>query len=353
MVQIAYICTKYCFMEQLSRHIERLLLKHNCVIVPGIGGFVAQYAPARYIAEEQLFLPPYRNVGFNPLLTINDGLLTQSYMTTNGISYTQGVQAIAAEVSKIRETLDTVGEVEFFGIGILRLTAEGTYDFDPISGGIASPSLYALDALSIAYTEREEQKEPSPAAQAALNENNAEEETSVTPDNVYVLRINKQLMHHIAAAVVAIVIYMCWTMPLGDIRQSDEKLILSSINKDNKNLASDPTGQAITHLAETITEKKDNILKKQEKMSTSETISEEEKTQYTIVLISAVSKKNAERFVQSLNPEIRDHVDVIPMSNHNSMRIIYGKYKTENEAYTELRQLRSDKFYQEAWIMHL
>ena len=53
-------------MIELSRHIENLLLKHNCVIVPQLGGFVTQYVPARYISEEQIFLPPYRSVGFNP-----------------------------------------------------------------------------------------------------------------------------------------------------------------------------------------------------------------------------------------------------------------------------------------------
>ena len=67
-------------MIELSRHIESLLLAHDCVIVPGLGGFVAHYVPARRIAEEQLFLPPSRSVGFNQQLTINDGLLVQSYM---------------------------------------------------------------------------------------------------------------------------------------------------------------------------------------------------------------------------------------------------------------------------------
>lgn len=42
-------------MIELSRHIESLMLKHDCVIVPGLGGFVTQYVPARRVDDEQLF----------------------------------------------------------------------------------------------------------------------------------------------------------------------------------------------------------------------------------------------------------------------------------------------------------
>ena len=59
-------------MLNLSRHIESLLLDHNCVIIPGFGGFITQYTSARYIKEEGIFLPPYRNIIFNKELVLND-----------------------------------------------------------------------------------------------------------------------------------------------------------------------------------------------------------------------------------------------------------------------------------------
>ena len=62
-------------MIELARHIEILLLENDCVIIPDFGGFIAHYQPARYIKEENLYLPPVRTIGFNPQLTINDGLL--------------------------------------------------------------------------------------------------------------------------------------------------------------------------------------------------------------------------------------------------------------------------------------
>ena len=69
-------------MIELSRHIECLMLKHDCVIVPGLGGFVTQYVPARYVSDEQLFLPPYRSVGFHSPLPLHNGFLFPSSMQT-------------------------------------------------------------------------------------------------------------------------------------------------------------------------------------------------------------------------------------------------------------------------------
>ena len=85
-------------MLELARHIERLVLRNNCVIVPGLGGFVTQYVPARYVEEENILLPPCRTVGFNPQLTLNDGLLVQSYMQTYDTSFPEAARIVEDEV---------------------------------------------------------------------------------------------------------------------------------------------------------------------------------------------------------------------------------------------------------------
>ena len=45
-------------MIELTKHIEILLLENDCVIVPGLGGFIAHHQPAHYEEDEGLFLPP-------------------------------------------------------------------------------------------------------------------------------------------------------------------------------------------------------------------------------------------------------------------------------------------------------
>ena len=45
-------------MIELTKHIEILLLENDCVIVPGLGGFIAHHQSAHYEEDEGVFLPP-------------------------------------------------------------------------------------------------------------------------------------------------------------------------------------------------------------------------------------------------------------------------------------------------------
>ena len=99
-------------MIELTKHIEILLLENDCVIVPGLGGFIAHYQPAHYEEDEGVFLPPTRTVGFNPQLTMNDGLLTQAYMQTHHTDFPDASRKIAQKVSELKEILYSDGIVQ-------------------------------------------------------------------------------------------------------------------------------------------------------------------------------------------------------------------------------------------------
>ena len=133
---------------ELSRHIEILLLDNDCVIVPGLGGFMAHYIPSEYVSEEKAFLPPQRTLGFNPQLQLNDSLLAQSYVEAYDISYPEAIHMLAAEVEEVKQTLAIDGKFCFHGIGTLKCTSEDKYEFEPCSAGILTPSLYALSTFS-------------------------------------------------------------------------------------------------------------------------------------------------------------------------------------------------------------
>lgn len=136
-------------MIELAKHIEILLLDNDCVIVPELGGFITHYQPAHYEEAEGMYLPPVRTVGFNPQLTMNDGLLTQSYMQAYHTDFPDAVRKIAEKVESLKETLHREGVAEMPGIGMLHYTIHETYEFHPNENGVLSPSLYALDAFSI------------------------------------------------------------------------------------------------------------------------------------------------------------------------------------------------------------
>ncbi|MDE6465278.1 MAG: SPOR domain-containing protein, partial [Duncaniella sp.] len=60
-------------MINLSSHIEYLLLRHDCVVVPGLGALLVHEVHARFDADSCTFMPPSRSLGFNPAVTHNDG----------------------------------------------------------------------------------------------------------------------------------------------------------------------------------------------------------------------------------------------------------------------------------------
>ena len=99
-------------MIELAQHIEALLLENDCVIVPNFGGFVAHYAPATYVKEENLFLPPTRIIGFNSQLKLNDGVLVQSYMSAHDTSFADATRMVEKEVNAFVEILHEEGKAD-------------------------------------------------------------------------------------------------------------------------------------------------------------------------------------------------------------------------------------------------
>ena len=89
---------------ELDRHIEILLLSNDCVIVPGLGAFVAHHIAAGYDEQEGLFFPPLRTVGFNPQITMNDSTLAQSYADAYDISYPEALKILEKEVGEIKKS---------------------------------------------------------------------------------------------------------------------------------------------------------------------------------------------------------------------------------------------------------
>ena len=136
-------------MKELSKHIEVLLLENDCVIVPGLGGFIAHNKAAEFKDSANVFCPPSRTIGFNPQLTINDGLLVQSYMQTYDTDFPDATRKIEGVVSQIKESLYKNGQAELDNIGTLYYTMAGMYGFEPCQNAFFSPSMYGLGSFSI------------------------------------------------------------------------------------------------------------------------------------------------------------------------------------------------------------
>lgn len=136
-------------MTELAPYIEKLLLSNDCVIVPGLGGFVAHYTPAGWNDDEQCFRPPMRLLAFNHRLQLNDGLLVQQYMAAYGTTFPDATRRVEREVEALKELLQSEGKACLPNVGELRCSIHGVYHFHPYDNRLTTPRFYGLESFEL------------------------------------------------------------------------------------------------------------------------------------------------------------------------------------------------------------
>lgn len=115
----------------IAPYICDLLYKHDCVIVPGFGGFVATYAPAKIHPVTHTFYPPSKNILFNSKLTRDDGLLIDHISQKNKILYNEAKNQLELAAWQIRSRLERKERIFLKSVGWLQLEPEGRIIFEP------------------------------------------------------------------------------------------------------------------------------------------------------------------------------------------------------------------------------
>lgn len=203
-------------MIELAQHIEALLLENDCVIVPGLGGFVAHYASATRVKEENIFLPPTRVIGFNPQLKMNDGLLVQSYMSVYGTNFSDATKMVERKVDELIATLHEDGKVDLPNVGEVRYTIHNTFDFAPYDNKITTPYLYGLDAFEM--QELSALEKPSTENVAAYSVPAAIKKEKRT----FSIKFNRAYLTNAAAVVAAIVLSFFFSTPIENTEVVEE-----------------------------------------------------------------------------------------------------------------------------------
>ncbi len=148
-------------MTSIIQHIEYQMTLHDCVVVPGWGALVAQHAPASYDADARVFRCPHRAIAFNASVNHNDGLLVNSIMRRDGLTYDNAMRTIDDQVSTYRRQIAQGREVAFGRLGVFKAAKGGAMEFVPF-GGAGRDEYFGLADLHVATLEQKSQ--PLPAA---------------------------------------------------------------------------------------------------------------------------------------------------------------------------------------------
>lgn len=117
-------------MVVIEQIISELLLRHNCVIVPSFGGFVARKTSASIDYQTGVMHPPKKSILFNRQLINNDGLLIAEYAVKNRVQYTEAQQAIQGVVHQWQSQLDRGERVTIDKVGFLFYDTEKNLCFE-------------------------------------------------------------------------------------------------------------------------------------------------------------------------------------------------------------------------------
>ena len=147
---------------QFENLVKDLLYANDCVVLPGLGGFIAKYKGASLNASLHTIYPPQKTIGFNPQIKENDGLLVSAICALNNCSYAEGKIELEAWVKEQSNTLLRGEKISWKGIGILFQDRLGKIQFIPDSKGNFSVESFGLEKIILVPVEREVQEPIAP-----------------------------------------------------------------------------------------------------------------------------------------------------------------------------------------------
>ena len=116
---------------KIETYISDLLYRHDCVIVPGLGGFITNYRSAQIHPVSHTFRAPSKSISFNVQLQTNDGLLANYISACESISFAIAQTKIEHFVKSIQNDLEHKKEAKLAKVGVLSRDLNGKLSFEP------------------------------------------------------------------------------------------------------------------------------------------------------------------------------------------------------------------------------
>jgi hypothetical protein len=320
-------------------------------------------------------------LGFNPQLKMNDSLLAQSYIEAYDISFPEAIKRIEDEVRELKQRLENEGTYELNDLGTISMNEDGHYEFQPCEAGLLTPELYGLSSfemlpLSSVSTKKagsEEVAIPSHTVQASgkvptltvetkeIGGQEKEEPTLTTTifDTEKEEKGNStfriHLYRNVAIACIALLAFLLIPSHLGNSNESSS--MLSKVDTGMltrifpKSVTTGTTQLEAALKKDTLKGSKDISIHHgtEPARKAPQELKDDEAPYFCLVLASRVTKKNAAAYVHQLHKKGYQAARVLP--RERGAKVIYGSYKTENEAYNVLNRMCVKPDFSEAWVM--
>lgn len=331
-------------MQKMVFHIERLLWLHDCVIVPGFGGFVLQTIHANISDKDTTFHPVQREIVFNPSLTHNDGLLTESYMQTEQLEYEEAAERLQEDIHLFKQELSRNNKIDLGKIGQLTHSESGTLLFAPNQEfGLFAPESYGLTIFNF------------PTIRSVV----AETQTIVpTVDSArsnsksLYLPINRTLIKTAGIAAAAVALFLLLSPPVKESNTASYQASIiprSAVHKIQETAST--LSESIPYFSENHRDNSSSASTDATPMNdgplTSIPVTQER--QYFIIIGSFYSEEQANLHIDNLGlKEKFAHLGIV--TRNEKVRVFAQAFKEKDEAESYLLTLRNQSEFESAWL---
>lgn len=135
------------FFLDIKAFIRELLFTHDCVIVPGFGGFIGNFSPARIDNVTGTFYPPVKQISFNRNLNHNDGLLISKISLAAGVNYGDARNMVDEFVKALSGRLANGEKFVFDHLGTFENNSENNVRFEPEPDINYFPGSFGLESF--------------------------------------------------------------------------------------------------------------------------------------------------------------------------------------------------------------
>lgn len=333
-------------MKEFISHIDYLIQKHDCVIIPGFGGFVISHEGAS-IATNGSIMPPKVSVGFNPDLKSNDGLLAESYMTMYSISYDEACQRIEEAVKRLNIILGMKHPVQIGRLGKLSLDKNNRLTFVPN----ANLSIFHPDTFG-------------------LSKVNMKRLVDIDKDKVRVKRksLVKRVLAGAGAAAAAVLIFFIASTPISVTEDTQKSSFLSdwtsSLQNSEMGVAKTVPTDVMQSNAVEEAEAQSNEIEEQhipseeqanipitESSTNNQELSVDSAADYYVIIAGASSQSEAERLINRFESQGLSNLGSV--TSRNRIRIYAASFDSREKAEEYLIDFKKENpQLHDAWVYH-
>lgn len=299
-------------MVNICGHIETLLVEHDCVIVKGLGAFVASRVSATIDKKRGVMLPPRKELVFNRSLNHNDGMLVGYIAEQEGLSVDEVSRQIDEYVAKVKKQLQINGRYEFAGLGVMRRMGKELSFVEDKSANLLSDS-YGFAPLAI------------------------EERRMSVKEVVY----SRGMRRFVASA--AVLTGLLLVSPEVNDGELDSRSMVQTGYVDllsSKAVAETAEEPVVTQ--ESVTE--------EESVAEVQSVEPAKVSKYYIVVGSFVGDRDADKYIADMR---RRGVDgLVKVANGGKrVRVTAGVFDNHDEAREKNKQLRRLSGFENAWVL--